>query len=173
MPVRELEGADAVRLEPVRTPDALDIGEADARRLGHGASCPVGRLAGRLGEREGDDPLSHLGSKQHHTGRAGLVAEQALHAFVGEALLPAPDAGLALGGEPHHLVRAEPVRRGEHDGDAPDVLLRAVTVRHDGFKPGAVRGGHVDDDPWAHRPDSHANTQTEIPRGTLPSPSID
>src|SRR5215218_1021490 len=33
----------------------------------------------------------------------------------------------------------------------------------------AVRGGHIDDDPWGHRPDSHAVNPTGIPRGTLPS----
>jgi hypothetical protein len=94
--VRELEGADAVRLEPVRTPDALDIGEADARRLRHGAPGPVGRLARRLGEREGDDPLSPPRAERRHARRAGLVAQKALHAFLGEALLPAPDAVLLL-----------------------------------------------------------------------------
>src|SRR5829696_4197281 len=55
---------------------------------------------------------------------------------------------------------------------APDVLLRAVAVRHDGSKPVAVRGGHVDDDPGAHAPDSHAIIATGIPKRTLPSPSI-
>ena len=169
--VRELEGADAVRLEPVRAPDALDVGEADAGRLGHGAPRPVGRLAGRLGERQGDDPLAHLGPERRDARRAGLVAQKALDALCREALLPAPDGGLALARPPHDRDRAEPVGRGEHDRGAPDVLLRAVAVRHDGFQPVAVRGGHVDDDPGAHRPDSHAITATGIPCRTFPSPS--
>lgn len=47
--VRELEGADAVRLEPVRAPGALHVGQADAYGLRHGSPAPLGRLAGRLG----------------------------------------------------------------------------------------------------------------------------
>ena len=99
--VRELEGADAMRLKPVRAPDALHIGEADAGRLGHGTPCPVGRLAGRLGKRQGDDPLSHLGPERRDARRAGLVAKKAVDALCREALLPAPDGGLALARPSH------------------------------------------------------------------------
>ena len=55
--VGALEGAQAMRLQPVRFPDALDGAQRQACRLGHGAAGPVGGLAGRLraGERQ------HLG----------------------------------------------------------------------------------------------------------------
>ena len=170
--VRELEGADAVRLEPVRTPDALNVGQADADRLGHGTPRPVGRLAGRLGQRQGDDPLAHLGPERRDAGRAGLVPQEAVDTFLREPLLPAPDTGLRLGRPSHDLVRAKTVGRRQHDRGTPDVLLRTIAIRHDGFQPVAVRGGDVDDDPGAHPPNSHALVVTGIPSGTLPSRSI-
>jgi hypothetical protein len=45
-------------------------------------------LAGRLGKREGDDPLSHLGSERGDARRARLVATKAFDALGREALLP-------------------------------------------------------------------------------------
>ena len=91
-----------------------------------------------------------------------LVAQDPVHAFLDEALLPALDGGLALAGLAHDCIRAEPVSRGEHDRCAPNVFLRAVAVRHDDFEPGAVHRGYVDDDPRAHAPNSHTITATEI-----------
>jgi hypothetical protein len=170
--VRQLEGADAVRLKPVRTPDALHIGEADARRLGHGAPCPMRGLAGRLGKREGDDPLSHLGPERGDARRARLVATKAFDALGREALLPTPDGGLALARSPHDGGRAETVGCRQHDRGTPDMLLRAVAVRDDGSKPVTVRGGHFNGNPGAHAPDSHAVIATGISKRALPSPSI-
>src|SRR5215210_1309766 len=40
----ELKAADAVRLKAVSFPDALHRGDADAGRVGHGSSGPVGGL---------------------------------------------------------------------------------------------------------------------------------
>src|SRR3954468_8756732 len=45
-------------------------------------------------------------------------------------LLPAPDARLGLAGPAHDLARPQAVRRGQDDPGPPDVLLRAVPVRH-------------------------------------------
>jgi len=124
--VQELEGPNAVRLEPVRTPDTLDIGEADARRLDHGASRPMGSLAWRLGTRQSDDPLADLGAERRDPRWAGLVAEKALHAFPGEVLLPTPDRRLALGSSPHDGRRAEHICCRQHDRGPPDMLLRLL-----------------------------------------------
>lgn len=170
--VGELEGPDAVRLQPVQVPDALDIREAHACRLRHGPPGPLGRLTRWRGQRQGDDPLAHFGSERRDARGTCFVAQEPVFAFLSEALLPAPDGGLALAGLAHDRVRAEPVSRGEHDPSAPDMFLRAVAVSHDGFEPGTVRSVYLDDDPRAHAPDSHTITATEIPWGTLPSPSI-
>src|SRR5215211_5173886 len=163
--VRQLEGADAVRLKPVGAPDALHIGEADACCLDHGTPCPVRDLAERLGKREGDDPLSHLGPERGDARRARLVAKKAVDALCREALLPAPDRGLALARPSHDGRCAETVCCRQHDRGPPDMLLRAVTVRDDGMKPVTVRGGHFNGDPGAHAPDSHASIATGIPTG--------
>jgi hypothetical protein len=44
------------------------------------------------------------------------------------------------------------------------MLLRTVAVRHDGIQPVTVRGGHFNDNPGAHAPDSHAIIPAGIPR---------
>lgn len=67
-----------VGLKPVRTPDALHVGEATATvsAMARPVQCVV---AGRLGEREGDDPLFHRGAepgdglfRRHLSTRSGL-----------------------------------------------------------------------------------------------------
>ena len=60
--VGQLELADAMRLEPVRAPDALDRGDADPGRLRHHRAGPMGRLAGRSPMRQRDDTFGGLGS---------------------------------------------------------------------------------------------------------------
>src|SRR5829696_10535884 len=128
-------------------------------------------LARRLSQRERDDALAHLWPERRDARSACLVPQEAIGTFAGEALLPAPDRGLALARPTHDRVRAKPVSRGQDNRGTPRVLLRAVAVRHHGFKPGAVRGGHVDDDSGAHAPDSYAIPPDGIPNGTRLSPS--
>jgi hypothetical protein len=63
-----LEGPDAMRLEAVCLPDALDGAQRQADSLGHGSAGPMGRLAERLalGQRQ------HLGdSRGRHRLSAG------------------------------------------------------------------------------------------------------
>jgi hypothetical protein len=136
--VGQLEGADTVWLKTVQTPDTLHVGETNARRLGHGAPRPMGRPAGRFGKRESDHPLAHLGPERRDARRACPVAQKALHAFPGEALLPAPDGGLALGLAPRNGSRAEPAGPRQHNRGTPDVLLGAVAICNDGFQPVAA-----------------------------------
>ena len=60
-----LEGAQAMGLEPMRLPDALDRAQGDADGLGDGAAGPVGGLAGRLraGQRQDlGDTLAESGA---------------------------------------------------------------------------------------------------------------
>src|ERR671919_634291 len=83
-----------------------------------------------------------------------------------------PDDVLELVGEPRvgreleavDLMGSQPVRAPDplHRADAdpagprpPDVLLRAVAVRHDRLEPSTIGGGHVDLDPLAHAPPYH------------------
>jgi hypothetical protein len=170
--VRELEGADAMRLKPVRAPDALDIGKAHARDPGHRAAGPVGRFARRFGESQSDNPLGHLRTERLDPRGPGLVAEQPFDALLGKPCLPAPDSRLALRCGAHDRHRAEPVGDGQHDPGTPDMLLRAVAVCHDGFEPTTFSSGDFNDDPGAHRTDSHARPPTGIHIRTPPSHSI-
>ena len=69
-----------------------------------------------------------------------LVAQEAVDPFFGEALLPAPDAGLRLAGPAHDLDRAEAVGREQHDLGPPDMLLRRVAVADDCLQTAAIGG---------------------------------
>ena len=80
-----------------------------------------------------------------------------LDAFGGEALLPAPDAGLGLGRPPHDLDRAEPGGAEQHDLGAPDVLLGGVAVADQRLEAALVRMRNFNGDTGAHVPDSHTN----------------
>jgi hypothetical protein len=51
------EGTDAVRLEPVHFPDALDHAQAQADGLGHRPPGPVCRRSRRLRAGQGDHPV--------------------------------------------------------------------------------------------------------------------
>jgi hypothetical protein len=92
-------------------------------------------------------------------------------AFLSRPFLPAPDSRLALGGALHDRHRAASAVA-KHDTGAPDVLLRATAVRHDSFEPVTLSGGYFDDDPGAHRTDSHVESAKGIRLRTRPSRSI-
>ena len=88
--------------------------------------------------------------------RAGLVAQQPVHASSHEALLPAPDSGLGL--DPCvRMISAVPhaIRRGQHDPGAPDMLLRAVAVINDRPQSLTISWAQMDDNTSAHPADSH------------------
>jgi len=118
------------------------------------------------------DPLGHLWAERLNPRGTGLVAQQAIEALLGEPFLPAPDNRLALGGVAHDRHRAESVGGGQHDPGAPNVLLWAVAVRHDGFGAITFSGSHFYDDPGAHRTDSHVESPMGIHFRTRPSRSI-
>jgi hypothetical protein len=158
-----------VRLQPVRPPDPLHRGDADADRLGHGG-CPMRRLARRIAVRgERDNPLGDLRAERRNARRPRLVAQQPVHARLHEPFLPAPDGGLALRRPPYDFVGAVPLGGQKHDPRSPDVLLRAVPIRHHRFQTDPVGRRNLDDDPLAHAPDSHTCPQKGICRRTLPS----
>jgi hypothetical protein len=51
--------------------------------------------------------------------------------------------------------RAAALCRRQDDLGPPDVLLRAVSIRHDPFQPVSVRSAHLDADPFAHAAACH------------------
>jgi len=80
-----------MRLEAMGIPDALDGPQGDPDGLRQGAAGPVGDLSGRFGAGEGEHLGDGVGGVGRLAGRTGLVAQEALDAFLGVALLPAPD----------------------------------------------------------------------------------
>ena len=146
----ELEGPDLVRPEPVRAPDALHRAGADPDRLGHGGGRPVRRLVRRVAGRQLDHAVDHRLRQGRDARGPGLVAQEPGHALAHEPLLPAPDARLGHPGPAHDRARPAAVGRGQDDLRPPDVLLRAVPIRHHRLQTGTVGGGQLDGDPFAH-----------------------
>ena len=128
--VRQLELPHPMRLQAVAAPDALHRADADPGGRCHCRTSPVRGLARRVGQRQRDHAVCHPCPQRRDARRAGLVAQQAVHPRRHEALLPAPDTGLGLTGQPHDLARAVPVGREQHDPRPPHMLLRAVPI-HD------------------------------------------
>ena len=170
--VRELELAHAMRLETMGAPDALDRADADPGLARHHGRGPVGRLEGRIGQRQRDDTCRHLRSERRNARRPRLVAQQPLDAFFGKALLRAPDAGLRLARPAHDLDRAEPVGAEQNDLGSPNVLLSRVVVADQHLQAAVVGWRDLKRDTGAHAPASHAASRGGIPDGTQPSGSV-
>jgi hypothetical protein len=167
--VRELELAHAVRLQAVSPPDALHRADADRRGIGHGGGGPVRRLAGWVILRQRDDPFDDLTPERRHARGPRLVAEQPVDTGRHEPLLPAPDRCLALAGSAHDLDRAVALGGQQDDPSPPDMLLRAVPIRHDRFQASTVGGAQIDGYSMTHAPDSHASAGSGIHLRILPS----
>jgi len=102
----------------------------------------------------------------------GLVAQEAVDAFLGEALLPPPNAGLRLLRPAHDLDSAVPVSGQKHDLSPPGVFLRGIAVAADRLQAVAISGSQRERNPWAHAPDSHAPKSIGIPLGIQMSGAI-
>jgi hypothetical protein len=159
----KLELANAMGLQPMGAPDALDRTDADAGRLGHGNARPVRGLARRRCKGQSDDALGDRGVELGDARGTRLVAQKALEALAGEAFLPAPDAGLGLAGVAHDRARADAFGRQQHDLCAPDVLLRRVAVFDESSEPSPIGKCDRKGNAGSHPPDSHAAS----PRGIL------
>ena len=92
-----------------------------------------------------------------------LVAQKALEALVGEAFLPAPDAGLGLADVAHDRARADAFGRQQHYLCASDALLRRVAVFDESSQPSPMGKCDRKGNAGSHPPDSHAAS----PRGIL------
>ena len=58
--VRELEGAEAIWLRPMRAPDRLDVRKAHTCGRGYRPANEARRFARRSGQCQSDDPLGYL-----------------------------------------------------------------------------------------------------------------
>ena len=103
-----------------------------------------------------------LGSERWNARRAGLIAEQAGYALGQEALLPPPNGCLARSGAAAEFHRATALAGPQHDLRPPDMLLRAVAIRHDGAEGQTAGFGEIDRGGFAHPPDSHGQVSSGI-----------
>ena len=161
----QLELPHPMRLEPMGAPDALHGRGADAGCLRHRSARPVGGFGRRRLHGQRDDALRDSGVEFRDAGGPRLVAQQPLEALRGEALLPAPDAGLGLAGLAHDRVRAEPFSAQQYDPGPPDVLLGGVPIVDQETKPIKIGRRDRKGDASSHRPDSHAANRPGIPTG--------
>ena len=145
-----LEGAQAVRLEAVLFPDALDRAQRQADRLGHRPAGPMGGFARRFGAGQGQHPGHGGGGDRRFARRPALVAQQTLHPGLGVAALPAPHRRAADTGAPRHLDDRQPICR-KQDNPAPLYMLqRPAPIAHDRGQPRAVFGSNENADFLCH-----------------------
>ncbi len=128
----------------------------------------MGRLHGRVRQRQGHDALGHIGGQGRNAGRACFVTQKAINAFFHEPLLPAPNAGFRFARPAHDLVGSHAVRAKKDDGRPPHMFLSGAAVPYNAFKTKAVGGAEFDRDSSAHSPDSQMRTNLGIPKRTLP-----
>ena len=107
----QLELPHPVRLQPVRSPDALHRTDADPGLFCHHRCGPVRGFTGRLAQRQVDDAFGHFRTQRRNARPPRLVAQQAVKTLFHETLLPAPDAGLGLSGLAHDRVGAHAIGR--------------------------------------------------------------
>ena len=148
--VGALEGANGVRLQPVRLPQALNGAQADADGFGHRAAGPMRRLARRLGAGQVQDLGDNLGRKRSAARLARLVAQQAFDALLSVSRLPAPDRRSTDARAPRHFLHRQAVGRTKHNVRAPHMFERAIAIRDDGQQTLAIFGGRKDTDGLSH-----------------------
>ncbi len=85
-----------------------------------------------------------------------LSAQQAVDALSHEPLLPPPHDGFGAPGATHDRIGAKAIGGQQDDVRPLDMFLRAVAVRYYCPNESTLGAGHIDDDPLAHPPDSHA-----------------
>jgi hypothetical protein len=115
------------------------------------------RSSGGGTERECHHPLGNPGRQRWDARWPRLVAQQAVHALLYEAVLPAPDNTPREIHLAHNLCSAAAGGGQQNDAGAPDMFLRAVAICNDRGQPLAIAGGTSTTIP-VHIPyDSHTN----------------
>jgi hypothetical protein len=128
--VRQLEGFHQMRLQPMRLPDLLHAGVADADGLGHRAHAPMRSRRRFLVQRLLHHPLDHRRRQRRLAPGARGISPQAGKPVRHIPILPAIDRPLALAHRAHDRHLAGAFRRQQHDPSAPNQLLWRVPVSH-------------------------------------------
>ena len=145
-----LEGTQAMRLEMMSPPDALDGAQADANGLGHHAAGPVSGFTGHRSTGQRQNLRDGLQRKRPLSRFARLVPQQTLHPCLGKALLPTPNRRPTDTGLPGNIENRQLFCRQKNDIGPLDMLLRAIAVGDDGGQARAVFGADKDVDSLCH-----------------------
>src|SRR5258708_18830391 len=124
----------------MRLPDSLHRADADTDSLGHRRRGPLRHVAGRIARGERDDALDHRGRRRRLSGRARLIAQEPIDAFEHEALLPAPHTGFVLADLALDPARPNTGAGQKDDPGPPNMLLRAIAVRHNRLEKSTIGG---------------------------------
>jgi hypothetical protein len=160
--VGQLELPHAMRLKTMCTPYPLHRADADPRRLGHRRASPVAGCRRRPGQRQRNHTLGYFASKRRDARGPRFVPPKSRRPFVAEPFLPTPDHGLGLPGRAHDLGRAVAFGRQKNDFRPPNVLLRAVAVRHHRFNRAPIGRAKSDVRSLVHPADSHRRVSRGI-----------
>jgi hypothetical protein len=104
---------------------------------------------------------------RRNTGRAGLVAKQAIDALRREPLLPAPDASLRLAGRSPDRHRTQPIIAQQNDTSTPDMFLQALGSDHNRLQLHAISQRYREGNTSRHTSESHILGAVKIPNRTL------
>ena len=123
--VGELELPPAMRAETVRLPNSLHRKSRHTGCLGHRTQRPMRCFMGWWGLCQPHNLGHAISRDRRDTGRAGLVAKQAIDALRHEPRLPTPDASLRLAGRSPDRHRTQPIIAQQNDTSTPDMFLQA------------------------------------------------
>ena len=118
----------------MRFADAPDCACVDASGRRHYVGRPVRRLARRISKRQGHHTRGDIGSGPHRARRPRLDAQETIDAFCGEALLPAPYAGLRFAGLADNFDSPDAIGTQQDDHGPPDVLLGRIAILGQGHQ---------------------------------------
>ena len=148
--VRQFEAAPSMRCKAMRLPNLLHRRDGQPDDLGHRTCRPVGCFVRRRFLRQPDNLRRALPRHRRLARWTGLVAKQAIDAFVHKALLPTPHAGLRLARRGHDRRGAQALAAQQHDTGSPDMLLRTEGSQYNVAQTLTVGGGNGETDTIAH-----------------------
>ena len=123
----------------MRAPDALHRCQRDADGAGHRPARAVRGLVRRISTGQRYDARHRLGRQRRLSRLSRLVPQQPVCAFLGEALLPAPNHRTTDAQALSHRLHRAALRRHKHDLRTFHVLPRPIAVGDDRLKPMSIR----------------------------------
>ena len=140
---RELEGADAVRLQAMRVPDPMNRRRTQSLGRGHRSQTPLRGARGGRVQRGLDDLLLASRGDLPLAATAGRTAPQRIRPTRREPAPPQPHGVLARVELVRDVLTWHAARRQQHDPTAEDQALRCRASAHPPLQCGTLVGGHT------------------------------